>query len=210
MEFTISHADAELDGSLVYAESDHAFGFQVGSPMVLRDLIEDMGVTSLSIDTLQIEVAVATRVVLFVWGLHPRARWRTEILEPPSARPGRLRVADSVPLEAGVSVELASGVTWLTTYDPATGWVRVADVDNLEADDRVLIATGTVVGLLEGKINSVWLQPDIRLIDRHSGARQLRSPSLGFVFERVRLQTRTGWCRMTLTNRPRRAVDAGS
>lgn len=160
MQFSVCSDDAPpLDGSLVYAESDHAFGFRAGSPMVLRDLVGDAGVTSLSIDTLQIEVAVATRVVLFVWGLHPRTRWQTGALEPPSSRPGRIRVADSVRLEAGVSVGLVRGATWLTTYDPGTGWLRVAEAGNLETEDRVLVATGTVIGLLDGKINSLWLQP---------------------------------------------------
>ena len=163
MRFSLTPSDATpLDGFLVFTESDHAFGFQPGSPMVLRELIGNAGVTSLSIETLQIEVAVASRVVLFVWGLHPRARWQTGTLERPSARPGLLRLEDPVRLEAGasgVSIELESGVTWRTTYDPGTGWLRVAQAGDTKVGDRILIATGTVIDVLDGKINAVWLQP---------------------------------------------------
>jgi hypothetical protein len=161
MEFSVSYdVESALEGLVVYTESDHAFGFRVASPMVLQDRVGDAGVTSLSIDTLQIEVAVATRVVLFVWGLRPRVRWQDGVIEPPSARPGLLRVADSVTLKAGVSVRLSSGAAWSTTYDAWTGWVRVEDAGNPDkARDRVLVASSTVVGLFEDKITSIWLQP---------------------------------------------------
>lgn len=148
-----------LEGWLCYDESEHSFRFTAGSPLDVADRAGAGGQTSLSIGTLQIEVGVSTGIVLFVWGLHPRAQWRVRSIGAPRAEPGVVRVLCPEHLRTGVSVGISEVGSWSTVYDPGAGWVRVSPGEETD-DEQVLIASDTVVGLRRGHLSSVWLRPD--------------------------------------------------
>ena len=156
----VTHEGDELEGSLVYATQDHAFRFDPGSPAAMAERTGTAGVTSLAIGTLQIEVGVGSRLVLFVWGLHPRAQWVEDRLTGPAFRRGTVEVLYPPGLRRGVSVGLAEVKAWSTVFDPETGWLRVAPSGELRDDTHVLVATGVVLGLRrDGELGSIWLQP---------------------------------------------------
>ncbi|HEX3426188.1 MAG TPA: hypothetical protein VHT30_08645 [Acidimicrobiales bacterium] len=113
----------------------------------------------MEIGTLQIEVGVDSRLVLFVWGLHSRARWIEGRVAAPNGRSGIVEVSEPPDLRLGVSIGLADVNAWTTVYDPETGWLRVAP-PAAQDDDLILVSTGIVLGLQgEGELASVWLQP---------------------------------------------------
>jgi hypothetical protein len=148
-----------LEGALEYDAAEHSFRFTPASPVDLAERAGAGGRTSLSIGTLQLEVGVATGIVLFAWGLHPRAAWQERAVGSPRAEPGVVRVSCREHLERGVAVSLAEVGRWATSYDVGTGWVRVAPAE--EPDEaQVLIASNTVLGLRQGQLSSVWLRPD--------------------------------------------------
>lgn len=156
----IAHAGDELEGSLVYVATDYSFRFDPGSPVALAERTGDLGVTSLAVGTLQIEVGVGSHLVLFVWGLHPRTRWAEGHLPDPAFRRGIVEVLYDPGLQRGVTVGLADVGVWSTVYDPRSGWVRVAASDALREDDHVLVSTGVVLGLRgDGDLCSIWLHP---------------------------------------------------
>ena len=159
MKLVASPCAVTLDGLLVYTEDEHSFRFDVGAPGDLADRSGPDGVTSLSVGTLQIEVGVASGIVLFVWGLHPRAAWQIAPIGEPIVRPGVVRLDEVAELRRGVSMRLAPVGAWTTTFDHMTGWVRVARVMSLAPEETILVATGTALGLREGQLESVWLQP---------------------------------------------------
>lgn len=150
--------DHALDGVLRYTDSEHSFRFDVGSPADLKRRVGADGTTSIAIDTLQIEVGVATRRALFVWGLHPRSRWVMDHLDPPAAKEGEVFVDPHQALLAGVTVMAAPEGSWLTKYDPETGWIRV-EADTQVDDAEVEIARSVVLGGKNGVLHSIWLQP---------------------------------------------------
>jgi hypothetical protein len=147
-----------LGGSLVFSEGEHSFRFEPGSVVDLSDRTGDAGATSASVGTLQIELDVKSGVVLFVWGLHPRTLWATGSALPSDPREGTVRVVPPSSLVSGVALNLASVGEWETVQDPSTGWIRVRR-DEAPDDEEVLVATGTILGLASGRLNSVWLQP---------------------------------------------------
>jgi hypothetical protein len=160
MEFTIDDGGWPLDGVLRYIGSEHSFRFDIGEPQVLLDRSGDSGATSLSVGTLQIEVGVASGVVLYVWGLHPRFRWQQQPVGSPHPRTGTVRISNPSALQGGVSLEIAALGAWPTTYDRDSGWVQVGgEAGDSEGDDQVLIASGIVLGLHLGCLRSIWLQP---------------------------------------------------
>lgn len=147
-----------LNGRLVYSESEYSFRYEPRDRSDLAARIGQDGVTSLSIGTLQVEVGVATRQLLFVWGLHPKLRWLQGSFVPPIAEPGRLIAELHRNLEAGVSISLAPVNSWTTHFDPESGWVRVAK-DEASEDELTQIADGVIVGRALDEFNSLWLKP---------------------------------------------------
>jgi hypothetical protein len=151
--------ETPLGGVLRYVEAEHSFAFDVSSPVDLREHSGTAGVTSLSIGTLQLEVGVATGLVLFVWGLHPRTRWKSRPVGRPDPVMRGARVEVSAPLEPGVTVPIASVGAWSTSFDETTGWVRVAQHADAASEQEVLVATGIALGLTDSDLDSVWLHP---------------------------------------------------
>lgn len=154
-------AGSPLAGRLVYVEAEHGFRFDVVSP---ADLVERAGGQEsavASIGTLQIEVGVASRRALFVWGLHPRSRWRQGVLPAPVRTGGVAELGPEVDHRPGAAVAIADVGEWETTYDPLSGWVRVAAGDRRE-QRLVEIADAVLLGAAGGDLVSVWLRPEFR------------------------------------------------
>jgi hypothetical protein len=159
MTFAAVVGEAPLEGILKYVEAEHSFMFDVASPADLQARSGAAGVTSLSVGTLQIEVGVETGRVLFVWGLHPRVNWNIRPIGRPSAVEVGARVEASVPLQRGVTLPLAPVGAWTTSFDDATGWVRVAKFADSRSEQDLLVATGIALGLTNAVLDSLWLHP---------------------------------------------------
>jgi hypothetical protein len=159
MTFTVALDGAPLEGILRYIEAEYSFTFDVSSPADLRARSGAAGVTSLSVGTLQIEVAVETGLVLFVWGLHPRSRWKVESVAQPNPAALSARVKPRVPLERGVTAQISPVGAWETYFDDTTGWARVAKNQGYRSEQEVLVATGIVLGITGHNLDSLWLQP---------------------------------------------------
>lgn len=160
--FAVSDSDGSaLDGVLHYIEAEYSFRFDAESPQDLFERVGDDGVTSLLIGTLQIEVAVESGAALFVWGLHPHLDWHPRSIGTPVAQIASLRLSDLSVLQRGVSIRIARVGEWTTFYDEVTGWIQVSSdaVADADADERFMIATGTVLGLRAGGLHSIWLHP---------------------------------------------------
>lgn len=147
-----------LGGRLLFSESEHSFRFEPDSVVDLSDRTGNAGLTSASIGTLQLELDVGSAEVLFVWGYHPRVQWSQGPVEPGAPSAGAVRLASPSGLVRGESLDIASVGEWSTVHDPNSGWVRVQR-GNLPDHEEALVATGTILGLNSGHLNSVWLQP---------------------------------------------------
>jgi|SRR5216683_1384098 len=150
--------DAPLEGLLRYVDSEHSFDFEVGSPADLTRRAGESGVTSVLIGTLQVEVGVASRRALYVWGLHPRIRWAPAQLMPPRVEPRAAFFDPDRPFAPGASVAVAPVGAWFTEFDAGNGWVRVAS-DAVADDEVAQIAEGVLLGGRAGELHSIWLQP---------------------------------------------------
>lgn len=144
-----------LEGAVLYVEAEYSFRFDVEGFDVLAEREGTQGRSSVEIGTLQVEVGTETGAALFVWGLHPRVKWRAGILPKPIAEPAAMLF--EAELHAGASTQLAPVGAWLTVFDEASGWLRISP-DN-DADSLVAIATGTLLGHRGGVLHSVWLKP---------------------------------------------------
>jgi hypothetical protein len=152
-------AGAPLVGRLTYVEGEYGFRFDVDSPADLLERAGGSDLASVSIGTLQIEVGVASRCALFVWGMHPRASWGEASLPWPKWISSAAVLGPEIDYSAGESIRIADVGDWSTTYDPASGWVRVSAHSKVE-DELVEVATGILLGSINNELVSVWLMPN--------------------------------------------------
>jgi hypothetical protein len=146
-----------LAGVLRYLGDEYSFIFDVLDQDEL-ELRAVGGTTSISIDTLQIEVGVQSKAALYVWGFHPRDSWEAARLIAPEGVPGTAIIDVPYQLEPGVSIAVPDGRRWVTEYDPQNGWVRISASRYLH-ENLVEIASGVMLGELEGELVAVWLHP---------------------------------------------------
>jgi len=148
-----------LEGILSYLEAEHSFVFDVASSRDLEERSGFSGFTSLSVGTLQIEIGVESGVALFVWGLHPRAAWRSRSVGQPCPTMACVRFEMSEPMRRGVSIRLAEVGEWETAFDEATGWLCIAKNPDAGTRQELLIASGVALGVTDGSLDSIWLHP---------------------------------------------------
>ncbi|GAA3682601.1 hypothetical protein GCM10022420_076210 [Streptomyces iranensis] len=147
-----------LPGELLYSRSEYGFRFRSKDAQRLAADEGGRGFTSVSIDTLQIEVSVQTGRALYVWGYEPYTSWRNENINTPEARPGMVVLQPSEPFEEGVSLSIPAR-HWDRRYDRSTGWFVTSPKDLGDAEWHVEIAEGIVLGGSTQGVKSVYLRP---------------------------------------------------
>lgn len=145
-------------GQVTYSHKDQAFDFAARDPAELA--VRRREAASLAIDTVLIDVALPSGVLLCVWGYSPQAGWLDVAGSPHSPADGVVLVeTDFVP---GVSTSLKrdesdAAEVWWTQFDPGSGWCRITS--GARDSTCIRIATDTVIGVDEKGVTSVWLKP---------------------------------------------------
>jgi hypothetical protein len=148
---------APLAGLLRYSRADMGFSFETASLPDLAARVGHQGVSSLVIDTLQLEVGVETGQVLYAWGYCPESSWLPAVLKPPTHSGARIVAIVDPPLEEAVSVSISRS-PWKIQVDRDSEWVLISPSE-ATAERVVEVADGILLGLAETKLNSIWLRP---------------------------------------------------
>jgi len=153
-----SSSGAAINGRLEYKVADYSFLFTAAAESDYYWRLFEFGGAILAVGTLELTVDVDSGVIRYVDGYHPRTQWRAGSVCPGACHEGIVRVVDRQELISGVARSIASVGEWHTVHDRVSGWVRLSP--EAAADDkRVLIASDTVLGLVGGVLNSIWLHP---------------------------------------------------
>ncbi|MEU8515052.1 hypothetical protein AB0C76_26180 [Kitasatospora sp. NPDC048722] len=150
---------APMGGQLLYSKSEYSFRYRPDEDELGRRIGTE-GSTSIAVGTLQIQVDVSSRQLLFVWGYHPNPAWQPAELAMPAADPGRLEVPEGIRLESGVAYRLAGIGEWKTSVDPQSGLVRIARTPDRD-EDFTMFAESITAGRVDGELHSLWLRPDM-------------------------------------------------
>ncbi|MCW1100057.1 hypothetical protein OJ963_40415 [Streptomyces sp. RS2] len=156
MKFSIRYG-SPLEGLLTYDDSEYGFSFNAQSGDSLSERLGSEGVASALIGTLQLEVDIESREVLFAWGYFPNVRGVVSKLDTPQFSPGRVFISSDHSFEPGVSFDIP-GKGWRVSYDPSSGWVAFC-LNDAAGAEFVRIAGGTVLGISDGDLVSLWLYP---------------------------------------------------
>jgi len=158
--FEIDFALPPLQGALLYVQSEHSIDFEPSSLNARTTRTGVGGSASLSVGTLQIEVAVDTGLLMYPWGYHPSESWSRQPLPPVVVRSACVRCVPDVSLVAGVGYDITESGNWSTFYDDVTGWLCVTDGSlPLESVEVFEFATSVAVSLDGSRLTGLWLKP---------------------------------------------------
>jgi hypothetical protein len=156
LRFTLALELEPIPGRLLYRMGDHAVDFQADHPSELQYQIGSAGVTSLSIGTLQLEIAIASGRLLYPWGYLPLESLKRRSLKRIDAVAGAIRVDVSRPLVAGVSI--AHGVDWTACHDPESGLIQLEGSDN-RYDTAINFCAQSTACMMGDRLVAVQLLP---------------------------------------------------
>ncbi|MFA5891480.1 MAG: hypothetical protein WDA27_11125 [Actinomycetota bacterium] len=148
-------AGRPTEGTPFYSISDHAFNFD------LKEIPEGaghQGHVALLLNTLGIEVAIASSRCLYVSGYCPAMGWTMTRLAPPAASFGALSASSESRLVSGTGMPVDSG-PWIERFDPSTGWFCSGREETEVSTVAVEFATDTQVVLHQGRLLEVWIRP---------------------------------------------------
>lgn len=149
----MSGAEAWLDcrdgrpteGFLQYRLHDHAFRFTPSDPAALRDLVGELGTTSLAFGGVQMEVSVDSGRCLFAWGFSPRQGWKTGRIEGlPEPKRGACFVSGAV-LCPGVSLPIVAASELVALHDSESDLLWLHGREGDTSEKAVEVADGVVV-----------------------------------------------------------------
>ncbi|WP_331445615.1 hypothetical protein [Streptomyces xanthochromogenes] len=115
------------------------------------------GSVSLRIGSLQLEVGITTRQVLYARGYSPRESWNAARFDLPDMPPGVVFAEPDRPFVPGQPVALDRTGEWPIDHDVRSGWLRISAPGNEGKGTLTLIADGIAVGTYAEEIVSVWL-----------------------------------------------------
>lgn len=162
MFFEIDTSLPPIQGALLYVQSEHSIDFE---PSFLNAVSTRTGVggsASLSVGTLQIEVAVASGLLMYPWGYFPSGAWIRRQLSPVEFESASIRCVPTFALDAGVSYVIPESERWSTYYDETSGWLCSTDRPILLETVRIFEFASSVAASLDGnRLTSLWLRPSI-------------------------------------------------
>jgi len=159
--FSIRTSRNVIEGTLEYRRAEYSINF-TPYPSFPEDgpPIHVLGTTSIALGTLQIEIDVDTRRLLYVWGYFPKALSTRQSLKPGIIESGEVVLASpDVRLVRGVAVGYEPSALWDIGYDESTGWVHFGS--SAEGQRLVKIASDTALALEGQELRGVWMRPII-------------------------------------------------
>jgi|GEM_PF-2668569 len=160
MRFISSQAFTKLEGQLIYHSEEYSFDFRPLSHQALANRVGNEGTTSITIDTLQIEVDIESGLVLYVFGYYPDKLWDLEKLPLITPQQGCIKVITDEKLKMGVSQTLADFNEWRTIYDLDSKWICISSTNDLYQSAQYIEFADNIVAVLVGEnLSSLWLKP---------------------------------------------------
>jgi hypothetical protein len=160
-KFSYQENDSILQGKQIYRRSEYSFDFLPHNHDELKEQVGAMGTTSLSIGTLQIEIGIEKRNLLYVWGYHPYFNWETASIPEPEALLGDVTLSSEHKLESGVSLAVDAGQKWQTFHDANSGLIVITRREDFLAGTCIEIANCCIVELKKNSLSSLVLHVEM-------------------------------------------------
>ncbi|MEN6307984.1 MAG: hypothetical protein ABFD91_09540 [Anaerohalosphaeraceae bacterium] len=149
-----------IEGKLVYRQGDYSFDFIPFSTDKFDTIVGEQSTTSLLINTLQIEISIQSKRLLYIWGYCPLFNYQEADIPEIKFEDGEITLLSDAALDIGVSMNISNGLKWSLYGDKKTGWSVVTYHDKWQNSKFIRIANGCIVGLIDMQISCLCLNPD--------------------------------------------------
>jgi len=156
--FSIADSATIIEGVLEYRAAEYSLNFARLPGLSPEQTSGQDDLTSIAVGTLQLEIAVQTRALLYAWGYFPNTAWVRRPLAPPEMKRGSVSLRPPLPtLSRGVALEYIAAKSWRIEYDEGSGWLYFGD--GAAAERVILFASNTAISLRADKVVALWLRP---------------------------------------------------
>lgn len=162
--FSFQENQFVLQGQQIYRKNEYSFDFLLDNDSMLKEHAGKMGTTSLSIGTLQIEIAIENKALLYVWGFHPYFNWQSKQIPEVETILGTVILTSDCELQQGVALSISDGQNWQTFHDASSEQIVITKSDEFLTGTNIRINNCCIVELREGSIFSIVLR--VRSISR--------------------------------------------
>jgi hypothetical protein len=159
--FRVNDTMPTIAGQLYYYQDEYSFSFKPTASNQFSLHVGQHGRTSLLIGSLQVEISIEYRSLLFAWGYHPYQRWREKDLTAPKALAYGVTLGSEIVLEEGISVALVGVGSWDTWYDSETQWVCVGSYHQPVEATIAEFATNTIAVISKSRLVALWLKAEM-------------------------------------------------
>lgn len=156
--FSYQKQNCILHGKQIYQKDEYSFDFIPNDQNVLRELAGTMGTTSLSIGTLQIEIGIEHKNLLYVWGYHPWFNWKTTLLPEIRFSLGCVTLSSDHKLTEGITLAIDEGQNWQTFRDSNLGYIIITRCEDFLKHSLIKIADGCMAELKGDSLLSLCLR----------------------------------------------------
>ncbi|NWA86444.1 hypothetical protein [Pseudomonas sp. D2002] len=160
--FATKKSQNHLVGELLYRNAEYSIDFLPTSKSEIASASGQLGRSSLTMGTLQLEVSIETGRVLYPWGLFPLMHCKQTKLTMRPLINGEIYVdITQLVLASGVAYAIPGADQWELLRDLDTGWICVGNADMSENVVLIEFSTDAVMSFKEEKFIALWLHPSM-------------------------------------------------
>lgn len=155
MNFSIKKNTENVKGVLAYRKAEHSLSFELSSDQ--KSLIGLQGRTSLTFQTLQVEIDIASKRLLYPWGYFPIVNAISGDISEFDSQNGSVTVQGMV-LQPGVSIEYLSARKWKKIFDRRMKFIYFGPEELVFGEVRIQICNDTFICFSENQPVSIIIQ----------------------------------------------------
>lgn len=148
MKFISNKIHKELQGNLVYSETDQSFDWE--------GLESGMNI-DIAINSLTMSLDNENRIFR-IRGYSPNSKWLKVELPVPEGVKGELSLQDN--LESGFTYRLGNKDEWIVHYCESNSWLCVGNQEYYK--DTIELSNQFKIALVDGSIEAIWLNPHFK------------------------------------------------
>jgi hypothetical protein len=165
IKFTYSLSENILQGNLIYRTTEYSIDFVDYSPEKLAISVGNYGCFSLSINTLQLEVSIETKKILYPWGYFPMMKYAMRKINITKLLNGNIYVdMGKTDLSKGTAYEIPKSNLWTTFKDIDNGWIYIGNNKTFNNDSKVLyieFAKNCIMGIKDNSAVALLIKPSV-------------------------------------------------
>jgi hypothetical protein len=166
IKVTYTTTENALCGDLIYRSYEYSIDFindTLDKPAID---IGNKGCFSLAIGTLQVEVDIETKKILYPWGYFPIINYIPAKIDMPNFLHGSIYVdVDELDLTNRIAYKIPKSDSWKTFKDMRSNWIYIGNDKNINDNGITYVefAKNSALGIKDNNIVALSIKPKVIL-----------------------------------------------